>query len=246
MDLAITEQRISLALFCRNPHDGREAMNLKRRILYILVVIVTVLAVDYFFIHNVFPAKRERFFKDLNQNVSSSLEEHPPGMGKLGKAMQAHENNSDGDFKTTSEACLGKAWNSYETFPQDLKKAYKIQSQVTDIENFHLKLPNGEERRIHVVSDGRNHKTVRLFKLDSEGQPTPVPLSADLRSQPMDRLIENLKSQGDVFFQQSKERWLLGNGSTLIVTFENGKAYEFQLFGGDKTLSCLKNSCQCF
>lgn len=222
-------------------------MSFKKRVLYILVVIVTVLTVDFLFLHYVFPAKRERFLKELNHAVNTSLEEHPPGNGsKLEKMAAKAQDNSDGDFKTTSQACLGSTWSSYETFPDELKRTYKIQSQVTDIENFHLKLPNGEERRIHVVSDGRNQKTVRFFGLDAEGLPTPIPLSAELRSQSMDKVVENLKSQGQIFFHQSKERWLLGNGSTLVVTFENGKAYEFQLFGSDKTLSCLKNSCQCF
>lgn len=220
-------------------------MNLQKRILYVIVVLSTVLAVDLLFLHIVFPAKKERHLKELNKEVISSLEEHPPSIGQKLDQVFNNQNNGAADFKTVSQACLGSAWSSYESFPEELKKVYDVQSQVVDIENYHLKLPTGEERRIHIVADGRNNKTVRFFGLDSEGLPNPIPIENDLRSKPADEAVEELKKQGEVTFHQTKERWLLGNGTTLLVTFENNKPYEFQLFGPDKTLSCLKDSCQC-
>lgn len=220
-------------------------MNIKKKTIYTIVVVLTVLAVDMLFLHIIFPAKRERLLKEMNQQVTTSLEEHPPSVGKKLEKVFAGPNNSLTDFKTAAQNCLGSSWSSFQTFPEELRKVFKVQSEIVDIENYHLKLPSGEERRIHVVGDGHTNKTVRLFGLDEEGLPTPIPLPEDLRSQTPDEMIRNLKDQGQVFFHQSKQRWLLGNGTTLLVTFENDQTYEFQLFGPDKTLSCFKESCQC-
>lgn len=217
----------------------------RNRLLYVILILATVLAVDLLFLHVIFPAKKARLLKELNRQVETSLEEHPPGRGSSDDGETKTQASGPTDFKTASQECLGKVWNSAKTFPADLKQAYKIQSQVVDIEDYHLKLPNGDERRLHVVSDGRRQRTVRWFALDSEGLPTPLPLDPELRSRPVEDIIQSLVALGPVHFHQTKERWLLGNGSTLLVTFENGEALEFQLFGPERTLSCLRDSCQC-
>lgn len=217
-------------------------MDLLKKSFFVVVLILVILSVDFFLLHIVFPVKKEKFLKEINQKVEASLEKHPPEAHYEASAPKTVE----ADFKTAAQACLGSTWGQYQSFPMELEKIYKVQSKSVDIENFHLKIKSGEERRIHIVSDGQSkNRTLRFFGLDDENLPTPIPLTPAQRQMPIDTLIADLKSQGKVFFHQSKERWQLGNGSTMVVTFENKEAVEFQLFGQEKTLSCLKDSCQC-
>lgn len=227
-------------------------MTAKKKSLIAIIVFFMVLAIDFFFLHFIFPLKKQRLLKKANQRVESSLEQSPPVLSTVDSSpnTQKLEQLVDGlpsetDFKTAAMACLNKEWKSFDSFPSDLEKKYGVQSRTIDIENIHLKIPSGEERRLHIVSDGRRQRTIRYFTTDKTGVLKPLPIPHEIRSKPVDKIIEELKSQGQIFFHQTKERWLLGNGTTLIITFENKKPQEFQLFGPEKTLSCFKNSCQC-
>ncbi len=162
-------------------------MDLKRKLLLSFSILIVVLALDYLFLHIIFPLKKERLLREANKEVELSLEMFPvDNLKKIGKPS---ENNllEDSDFHTASQACTGLKWQSYETFPQELEKIYGIQAR---------------------------------HEIPGE--------AADPASS-----------------QVSKERWLLGNGATLIITLKGNQIEELQLFGTDKTLSCVKESCQC-
>lgn len=226
-------------------------MTLKQKIFAIITSIFVVLLIDQFFLHYLFPIKKAAFIKVANQEVVDALQAHPPSDLDNSSApatqpkLQPRPTQRLTDFRTAAEACLGGTWTTASTLAADLEKTYGVQSKSRDIENFHLKTPSGEEKRIHITMESPDKKQVRFFAVDSEGLPVPIPLTSEQRQLSADQLIESLKTEGQIFLHQSKERWLLGNGSSFIVTFENNETREFQIFGASRTLSCLENSCQC-
>ncbi len=225
-------------------------MSLKQKVFAIIASIFIVLMIDQFFLHYLFPIKKEAYLKNVNQEVLEALEGQPQIENSLpSPAAQSplipRPTQKLIDFKSAAEECLGGNWTSAENLAKDLEKTYGVKSKNTDIENFHIRNIGGEERRIHITSEGPDKKQIRYFSLDQEGLPIPISLSSEQRSLNADQLINNLKAEGQIFLHQSKERWLLGNGSTFIVTFENDVIREFQIFGPTKTLSCLEDSCQC-
>ncbi len=225
-------------------------MSFKQKIFAIIASIFVVLLIDQFFLHILFPIKKAEFLKNANQKVQESLQAHPPNEDQTpdpvaAPALIPRPAQNLTNFKTAAKECLGGEWTTAIDLAKNLEKNYGVQSRSKDIENFHLKNQKGEERRIHITSETADKKQVRYFAVDREGLPIPIPLTNEQRKMTPDQQIENLKSDGQVFLHQSKERWLLGNGSTFLVTFENNVTREFQIFGPFRTLSCLEDSCQC-
>lgn len=225
-------------------------MSFKQKIFAIIASIFIVLIIDQFFLHILFPIKKAAFLKDANQEVQESLQANPPNEDQTpapvaAPALIPRPVQNLTNFKIAAKECLGGEWTTSIDLAKNLEKTYGVQSRTKDIENFHLKNQNGEERRIHITSESAEKKQVRYFAVDKEGLPIPIPLTPEQRKMTPDQQIENLKSDGQVFLHQSKERWLLGNGSTFLVTFENNVTREFQIFGPFRTLSCLEDSCQC-
>ena len=225
-------------------------MSFKQKIFAIVASIFIVLMIDQLFLHYLFPIKKAAYIKSANQKVQESLQAHPPNEDLTPQpvqqpALEPRPVQQLTDFRRAAEECLGGTWSSATNLAKDLEKTYGVQSKNKDIENYHLKTPDGLERRIHITIESADKKQVRYFSVDSEGLPVPIPLTAEQRLMNPDQLIENLKAQGQIFLHQSKERWLLGNGSTFIVTFENNQTREFQIFGPSRTLSCLEEACQC-
>ncbi len=227
-------------------------MTFKQKIFAIIASIFVVLLIDQLFLHYLFPIKKAAFLKDANKEVYDSLKAHPPDADNAPSVTPAVQAKLQPrpvqrltDFRTAAEACLGGVWTSSSTLAADLEKTYGVQSKNRDIENFHLRTATGEEKRIHITMESPDKKQVRFFGVDDEGLPVPIPLTPEQRKMNTEDLIESLKSEGQIFLHQTKERWLLGNGSSFIVTFENNETREFQIFGAARTLSCLENSCQC-
>ena len=225
-------------------------MTFKQKLFAIIASIFVVLLIDQFFLHILFPIKKAEFVKNVNQKVQESLQAHPPSEDLTPAptpqpTLKPRPVQNLTNFKTAAEECLGGEWTSSIDLAKNLEKTYGVQSKTKDIENFHLKNQNGEERRIHITAESADKKQVRYFAVDNEGLPIPIPLTAEQRKMTPDQQIESLKAEGQVFLHQSKERWLLGNGSTFLVTFENNMTREFQIFGPFRTLSCLEDSCQC-
>jgi hypothetical protein len=226
-------------------------MTLKQKIFAGIASIFIVLVIDQLFLHYLFPRKKAAFLKSANEQVQENLRAHPVDdvvpapVTTPSPALENRPAETLTDFATAAKLCLGGEWHDRSTIATDLEKTFGVQSKNKDIENFHLKTSNGEERRIHIIFEAGNKKQVRYFSVDNEGLPVPIPLSDEFRKLPADALIQKLEADGKIFMHQSKERWLLGNGSSFIVTFENDQPREFQLFGATKTLSCLEDSCQC-
>ncbi len=225
-------------------------MSFKQKIFAIIASIFIVLLIDQFFLHVLFPLKKAEFLKIANHEVQQALQTHPPQEDQTPTpltqpALVPRPAQKLTDFKQAAEECLGGEWTTSENIAQDLEKTFGVQSKTVDIENFHLKTETKEERRIHITSENPDKKQIRYFAIAQDGSPVPIALTAEQRKMSSKKLIDQLKSEGQIFLHQTKERWLLGNGSTFLVTIENNMTREFQIFGPIRTLSCLANSCQC-
>jgi hypothetical protein len=216
-----------------------------------LVLVLSFLAVllgDFFFLHYLFPIKREALRRRANLQVQESLLEHPPEDPTQPQGLQqAFSQTRVTDFKTAAETCLGPGpWSDYRQLPENLEKTIGLQNKTLDIENFDLKLPNGEKRRVHLTGDPSGKRSLRYFSILKNGELAPIPLSPDLRSLPAENQLQILMKEGATELHLVKQRWLLKSGATVLLTFENDEPREIQIFGSSKTLTCLQNSCQCF
>lgn len=118
-----------------------------------------------------------------------------------------------------------------------------------EIENYHIKLAQGEERRIHLIpkenGDSGSKKEMRYFKLDKDGIPERIELPAEVVKLKTQDQVLALLSQGQLTFKQSKEVWLFEDEMSLNVDFQNNKVFEFQLQVQTQSFSCRVNDCEC-
>ena len=217
----------------------RAIFNKMRPFLVLVGLIVMIILVDSLFIHFIFPLKKQKIMERLNQRVNESLEKNPPS-----DSLKPILNS---DFIVVSQNCLGTSFTNFAKFPEEYVSKFPIKNKNIEIENFHFKTKDNRSFRVHILNENSlSQKEVQLFEINQESAPKPVPLSVEERNQsPLD-LIDSLKTKGEVFHRETKERWHLNNGHVLIVSFENEKLIEFQLFTDTKTFTCEINQCFCF
>lgn len=210
-----------------------------RPILVLIFLTLLILLVDSFFFHFIFPVKKQKILTNLNQNVVQSLEQKPP--------TDALEPIPFLEFQKVTKRCLDHSWSSFNDFPGDYIKQHPIKSKTTEIENFHLKTSDKKTLRLHILNESTKRLVeVYLFELDAQGQLLPIPLSVSQRNLKPSELIKELKSLGEAFHHETKERWQLENGHVLVITFINNTVKDFQLFTDSKTFSCEQDQCFCF
>ncbi|MFN8847818.1 MAG: hypothetical protein ACK5V3_12795 [Bdellovibrionales bacterium] len=221
----------------KNPK--RALLNKMRPFLVLIGLVVIIVFVDSVFIHFIFPLKKQKIMDRLNQRVSESLAKDPPS-----ESLKPIKN---ADFITVSKNCLGSGFSAFNTFPNDYILKFPIKNRNIELENFHYKTKENKNFRIHILHENlQSKKEVQLFEIPLNLPPQPIPLTIEERKLPPEVLIENLKSRGEVFHHETKERWHLNNGNVLIVSFENTRLAEFQLFTDTKTFTCELSQCFCF
>lgn len=153
---------------------------------------------------------------------------------------------ADDNFRQVLVQCYPNtaAWNVVgpEAYYEAYKKNVGVRKTDREIENYHLRLADGSERRIQVLpSDNTNSQTqkeFRLFKLDAQGMPERLPLQT---GETLDRLL----AQGELFNREWKERTEMNDGSVFMVEVHNNSIFEFQHAGSSNTFSCRGKSCVC-
>lgn len=213
-------------------------------ILVLIVLVLTILAVDSLFFQFIFPLKKQKLLQQMNSAVQEDLRTDPP-LNTLALSISQQPNKNE--FSKIVKSCLGIESSQFEKFPQELIRSIGLDSQWQEVENYDLKSSTGQKFRIHVVQESpQKPRTVHFFNLDQVGLPLPVALESKLRLMPVNQLISTLKEKGMVEFYQTKERWVFKNQHVLAVTFENKKVVEFQLFTHKKTLACENADCFCY
>jgi hypothetical protein len=222
--------------------------------LIIIVLFIVCLAIDHFFLHILFQEKL-KVLKEENRQSKVLPKEAAPASQKPQAALPQKPQPIDTavvHFQENIKACLGVEL-AKNTSPESLIQNYLEKNPVQDaqfqLENTHVRLPDGSTRRLHLIhSDSTNSKHARefrYFQLDAEGLPVRIPLKKEESFNPRPEFLESLKKQGSVVFHQVKENKILKDGTNLSVNTVNDKVFEFQVFSKNKTLSCRELDCLC-
>jgi hypothetical protein len=164
------------------------------------------------------------------------------------------ETKSVADFQREIVKCFGSesayaGTRTSEQLVNEIVKSNPILSSTVEVENIHLRLKDGSERRMHLIPSDRaqnkNGRELRLFSLDSDGLPVLIPLPKQQRNNPTPAFLESLQKEGTRIFHQVKEVRMLKDGSHLSVNTIDDKVFEFQLFGREKSFSCRGLDCLC-
>jgi hypothetical protein len=159
------------------------------------------------------------------------------------------------NFLKTLQNCRSEVSAPGVATPEALM-TYLVQSigkkdELVEIENFIFNLPDGSERRVHLIpADNTNSKTkreLRYFKVDEEGYPERLALTEEQKQMPVEQLAQQLVAEGQMQKHQVKSSIHLRDGSFLSLETHNDKIYEFQWRPSDsqKTLSCRHLNCIC-
>jgi hypothetical protein len=129
-----------------------------------------------------------------------------------------------------------------ENLIQALRKSDSFKSEDIAIENFHLILKDGTERRVHVVTTDNtnsNHKKeIHLYRLDDEGYPVSLALSQN-------ETLDSLLTMGEMKKHEMTSELKFKDGQSLNLEMHDQQVYEFQLMNGGKILSCHNRACRC-
>lgn len=150
------------------------------------------------------------------------------------------------NFLESLKACApevaAQAIATPEALMEYLQKSVGVKTEEVSLENFHLTLPDGSKRRVHVViSDSTNSTTkkeIRLFKLDAEGYPERLPLKGD-------ETLKSLLAQGTQTRHEARSQLLLKDGTSVNLERHDQKVFEFQFVNHGKVLSCRFKECLC-
>lgn len=240
-----------------------------RWVLTLLGILGLVLLVDYFVLHVLFPWKKAAILEEINRRVELSLKHQPVESSSPGQtpsesmdpaapsnpaeaSVPSTSNSEETDnFAETLAACWQDHSHSQAQNPVGLVRdleATGVRERRLQLENWHLRLPSGEEKRIMLLPSDRENANgrleVRLFDVDAEGLPVPQKLGPKAYN-PSARFLQELKSQGEIQFHQRKENIALNDGQSLDVEWINGQLHDLQVFTNNKSFSCRNLNCHC-
>ena len=117
-----------------------------------------------------------------------------------------------------------------------------------------IELPNGERRNIKIETDyamdETSYQRLRLYKIESDGSQSLVPLSEDQADRPNEAFIASLEGDGKVLSKQKKSNAYFSNGEEVAVIEQDGVLISFEFGRSEKLLKCQglntdKPTCQC-
>lgn len=225
-----------------------EPIKLKTWILWAAILFALGVGADYFFLHVLFYQKTPT--TQTPTEGGSTLTPEPVGKPNdvpvLAPDNAAADKRKSDNFLDSLKKCApeiaAQAIGTPEALLLYLRQSVGIEKESVSYENYHMTLPDGSERRIHVVtndaSNSPDKKEIRFFKLDKEGFPERIPLK------PSDTL-PSLMALGQVHTHELKREVLLKDKTNLSVEEHNDQIYEFQYSNHGKILSCRIRQCQC-
>lgn len=225
------------------------------------ILILLGLLADYFFLHLLFdPSQRAHTAPAGTVTApTENGETAAPGIATGEVRTKVEEPTSatakPDNFLKTLQTCRPEISSQGVATPEALitylAGSIGKQDEIVEIENFIFNLPNGEERRVHLIpkenSNSKTERELRYFKVDEEGYPERLELSAEQKQLPVDQLTKVLVSQGELKRHQVKSAINLRDGSFLSLEKHNEKIYEFQWRHSvnEPTLSCRHLNCVC-
>jgi hypothetical protein len=217
----------------------------------LLALAFLVLAVDYLFVHVLFPHKRKLFLErlfDAPQNFSAASP-LPPG---LKTEFAPAERVGPDHFKKSLEECVSDPELKASPSPKDLlvqlEKKYGIKSRTQNHENIHFITSDQQERRLEITTaitdQGPSHE-LHLFTVDAQGMPSPVDIDPSMMANPTPQVLAALIKDGVIKYHQIKETIMFNHEIPVMVDWINDDTKDFQIVTDKKTMSCQYLDCTC-
>lgn len=215
-------------------------------ITWALILFSLGLAADYFFLHLLFQQKQQALSESLKTgsllaepgDKSSSL----PESVKETTPADSGKNTFLDALKKCAPEIAAQTIATPEALIEYLQKSIGIKHKEIPLENYHLTLDNGDQRRIQILVDDNTNssdkKELRFFKLDQEGIPERLALSED-------ETLESLLSKGKITRHEVRSELVLKDGSSLNLEMHDNKVFEFQYNNHGQLLSCRFQDCLC-
>lgn len=156
--------------------------------------------------------------------------------------------DSEDQFQTAFRQCVPGSSKNYPDLRAllvDLEKSVDPPPEK-QWENFQIRLPNGDIRRIMLVP--RENGTIgatwelRYFGVDAENLPVKMPLPETIRGiEDLDRLLAMGKTVG----HQVSERYVLTSGEEVLLERHNDEIVDFQWRRIGASLVCSTEVCRC-
>lgn len=226
------------------------SIKLRTWILWALILFFLGLALDYFFLHVLFQMNQDSM-KEASANVATITEEARsiPSEKIADPVREQQETESTvpaNNFRESLQKCApeiaAQGLGTPEALVEYLKKSVGTVTEETLLENFHLTLPDGSQRRVQVViADNTNsttEKELRFFKLDQEGYPERLALKTG-------DTLQSLLALGKLTRHEVKSQLTLKDGTSLAVELHNRQIFEFQFNNLGRLLSCRHSACHC-
>lgn len=233
-------------------------IKIKTWILWAVVLFTLGICADYFFWHLLLghqsnepvpqstsvisaPAGTSEDVKlDKDEEVSSFIRESHTEADPSGSP--AFKDNFLETLQTCAPEIAAQAIATPEALIEYLQKSVGISQENIAVENYHITLADGSQRRIHVIandaSNSADKKEIRYYKLDAEGYPERIALKKE-------DSLQSLLGQGTLNRHELRADLKLKDGSAVQLEKHDQKVFEFQYNNHGRVLSCRHNHCQC-
>lgn len=221
-------------------------------ITWALVLFALGVATDYYFLHILFQQKQQEAAQvaegDPEAATSPAAETAVADESFLGEKgnTPAQADSGKDTFLESLQTCApevaAQTIATPEALMEYLQKSVGIAKEEISLENYHLALPDGSLRRVHLITaDNTNSKDkveIRFFKLDEEGYPERLALKGD-------ETLESLLALGKVSKHEVKSSLELKDKTSVSLEKHDNVVYEFQYNNHGKILSCRYKECLC-
>lgn len=225
------------------------SIKFKTWLLWAAVLFVLSLLADYYFLHILFQRKTNATGAAITESTRESNNDEEEDDSFLGEGDTSESEQSASDMnnfleslKTCAPEIAAQGIGTPEALVEYLQKSVGVANQDVSVENFHITLPDGSKRRIHVIMDDNTNssqkKEIRFFKLDAEGYPDRLPLKTS-------DTLESLLALGTLTRHEVKSLLTLKDDTFLEVEMHDNKVFEFQYNNQGHILSCRYTDCVC-
>jgi len=132
--------------------------------------------------------------------------------------------------KTNNESLNPNFDNLYRFVMNDFGNSFH---QTSEWSNTHLKLENGEERRIRIeveaTSEQNATKKLSYFGLDEDKLPIRIPVDRELETASTEDVLKKLESEGKITFKENASRAYFASGNQIYFTEKNGTLADLEV-----------------
>jgi len=119
--------------------------------------------------------------------------------------------------------------------------------------NWHLRTPEGKERRLRVEvtesDDGKVGRELHFYAVDRDGNPIPLEVPPEKVNNPTDNVINEMLKEGEVFFKERAAYVQYPNGERIEYIEKDGLLSEVEFIKGERFYRCAnlkaRENCQC-